>query len=276
MQCRALIAAQLALTAMTAIPAAADEIDFATQTSALEIRPLDTLPANPKKAGNDAMCPVLIDTPVTAAGQRVAASGWLVSSETEVNGLTLVSFVGSAEQGTSGTCLLSDGNVGIFREDRLRGLIYADPEVERGIGSLEAMDGDRVRIWDGDYLGQPLADIQIVGADLVILGQVATRDSFCKGQVSVPNLYGLPIHLARKALLAEGWSPAPSPDDLRPWIFSMRDSWPELQDCSGTGLGFCAWEYTKGPGQNLSVTTAGENPDGSSPIIVGFGVTCAG
>lgn len=266
-----------ATAVVAAHPVRAAEPEFASQVSHLEIRQMKTIPANPSPGGSDAFCPVLLDTPETAAGRQLAQSGWLVSGEIKINGLTLVSFVGVAEQGTSGSCLLSQGNVAVFDDTTLRGLIYAPAGAERDIGSIEAMEAGRIRIWDGDYLAQPLADIQIIGDDLVILSDVASRDSFCDGAASVPSLYRLPIHLARRVLLAEGWLPEEALDEAAMgWTAEMRNQWPELQDCSGTGFGFCAWSYIKGPGQRLSVTTAGEAPEGSSPAVIGYGVSCDG
>lgn len=266
-----------AAVALAAGPILAAEPDFATQISHLDVRKINTLPANPVPNGGDAFCPVLLDVPKTPAGQLVAQAGWLVSGEVEIEGLTLVSFVGKAEQGTSGSCLLTQGNVGVFDDAALRGLIYAPAGADQDIGSIEAMEAGRIRIWDGDYLGQPLADIQVIGEDLVILSDVASRDSFCEGAVSVPNLYRLPIHLARRVLLAEGWAPdTTGEDEVSSWTAEMRQEWPELEDCSGTGFGYCAWSYLMGPGQRLSVTTAGESLEGSSPAVVGYGASCDG
>ena len=49
---------------------------------------------------------------------------------------------------------------------------------------------------------------------------------------------------------------------------------PEVQECAGTGFGFCNWEYRKEPDQALSLTTAGEAADDSSPQIVTFMIGC--
>lgn len=265
----------LAATALSAAKASA--VDLVRQAGALELALLATLPANPAADPGEALCSVLGDAPITAAGQLVASAGWKVTGELEMGALILVSFVGRVEQGTSGSCLLGDGNVGIFQDGALQGLIYAPEGSELGIGSMQPLEGDRIRIWDGDYLSQPLADLQIVGGDLVILTQVASRDSFCEGAVTVPNIYGLPLHLARRMLLAEGWTPAAISDPpTMGWTAEMRRDWPELEDCSGTGFGYCSWSYAKIADEGLSVTTAGEAPEGSSPTVIDFGATCGG
>lgn len=272
---RRLLAMFVAATALSAAQASA--VDLARQASPLELTLLNTLPANSASDPGEAFCSVLSNAPTTAAGQLVAGAGWKVSGEFAMGDLTIVSFVGRAEQGTSGSCLLSDGNVGIFQNGALQGLIYAPEGSDLSIGSIQPLESGRIRIWDGEYLSQPLADLQVIGSDLVVLTHVASRDSFCEGAVTIPNIYGLPIHLARRMLLAEGWTPAASSEPpATDWTAEMRREWPELEDCSGTGFGYCSWSYASIAGESLAVTTAGEAPEGSSPAVIDFGASCSG
>lgn len=204
-------------------PVQATELDLAAQIGHLEITPLANLPKNTSTATTDAFCPILVDTPKSPEGQQVTQAGWLVSGEIEVGGLTFASFAGEAEQGISGSCLLRDSNIGIFQDNALRGLFNAPQDAVSSIGSIDGLEGNTLRIWDGDYLSQPLADLMVVGEDLVILRNVASRNSFCESAVNVPNLYGLPVHLARRMLLAEGWSPERSTEEPGlPWVVDMR------------------------------------------------------
>ncbi|GAB1362101.1 hypothetical protein MASR1M32_13370 [Rhodobacter sp.] len=48
----------------------------------------------------------------------------------------------------------------------------------------------------------------------------------------------------------------------------------EVEDCSGTGFGFCSYLYV-GPAGGLSVITAGEIWDGGLPTVTGYAMTCA-
>lgn len=256
-------------------PAAGAAPDFAAQTDVLRITTAESLPKNP--ASGPAGCGGLAEPPATAAAARVTAAGWTVSAEVTRAGLTFVSFLGSATPGTSGTCEIQDGNIGIFEGETLQALIYAPKGSARSIGSLAAQEGNLIRIYDGDLISQPLADLQIPAENLVLLQNVAPRDTLCKGAVSVPVLYGLPAHLARRILLAESWQPAPlSEVSTDGTARDLQADYPEVVDCSGTGLGYCSWEYQRAGGFGLSLTTAGEAAEGSSPMVVGQATRCPG
>jgi hypothetical protein len=266
-----------ALPALIAFAAQAEGLDLISKIHDIEAGLLSDLPANRADVSESEFCQVIIGDPRTLAGSRVMQLQWKVTDEPESGDLTFVSFVGKVEPGNSGSCRLSEGNIGIFCGDSLQELIYAGKEARQGIGSIQVLEGERLRIWDGDYLSTPLADLQIVDGNLVILGNVADRDTFCGGAASAPNIFCLPVHFAPRLLLAEGWQPAQSGDAASAtYIMKMMRVLPELQECSGTGFDFCAWEYTKGTGQVLCVVTAGEANDGSSPAVTGFQVACAG
>jgi hypothetical protein len=49
----------------------------------------------------------------------------------------------------------------------------------------------------------------------------------------------------------------------------------EVEDCSGTGFGFCLYQY-EGPAGSLVVTTAGQiEADGTMPTVVSYSVACS-
>lgn len=256
-------------------PVAQAAPDFATQTQVLRITTATTLPQNPKPLAAD--CGGMVDPATSPAAAKVTAAGWTVSDEVSLAGLTFVSFIGSASPGTSGTCEIRDGNIGIFAGETLQALIYAPKDSPRSIGGMVPQEGNLIRIRDGDLISQPLADLRIPAENLVLLRDVAPRDPACQGAVSVPNLHGLPAHLARRILLAESWQPAPAGDaPAGSMVTGLRESYPEVVDCAGTGLGYCAWDYQRAGGFGLSLTTAGEGAEGSSPMVVGQAVSCPG
>lgn len=270
--------AALASVALTLAASPAQALDIPSQISGFQISKLTSLPKNSAAQSEEHFCGA-IKKPRTPAGQQVAGADWVVTGEETHDSLTFVSFVGETSSGTSGSCLLTQGNIGIFQNDTLQAVIYADASQPSGLGTVEAVEGNRIRIFDGDYLPVPVADLRIIDNDLLILSNVAERDSFCDGKATAPNVYGLPIHLARRLLLAEGWQPAANPPDAEESVVSgyvehLRKTMPEVQECSGTGFGFCNWEYRKDSDQALSVTTAGEAADDSSPQIVSFTVGC--
>jgi len=259
--------------ALSAVGAAgADTESFASQVEGIEAAALIDLPAgraDPNDPANE-FCVMSPADFTTAAAQVVADKNWLVTAEVKWEGLTFISFVERSETGTSGSCLLSDGNVGVFLGRELLGVIYANEAANRSIGFIKKLEDDRLRIWDGNYLAMPLADLQIVDRDLVIVRSVADNDSFCNGQVSVPNIFGLKIQDARRVLFAEGWVVNPLPSDQsHDWYSDLAASLPELDVCSGTGFGFCAFGYIKNGSGSLGVTTAG-----GEYRVAGFSATC--
>ncbi|MEG4804993.1 hypothetical protein QUB63_30445 [Microcoleus sp. ARI1-B5] len=69
-----------------------------------------------------------------------------------------------------------------------------------------------------------------------------------------------PYAEVRQALINAGWQPVSdsylSPSDRDR---ADRSGYPELQACSGTGLGFCSFIFSAANGQKLRVITAGQN-----------------
>jgi hypothetical protein len=48
----------------------------------------------------------------------------------------------------------------------------------------------------------------------------------------------------------------------------------EADSCSGTGVGYCGFNY-RGPAGVLHVTTVGGDPDPGEDAVVGYGVECS-
>ena len=165
---------------------AAQALEFASQREGIFIRAMTTLPANPAPTGDD--CGSAI-TPETAGGKAAAAGNWIVTNEVTQTGLTYVSFVGKTTAGTSGSCLMEGGNLGIFRGPDLLGLAYGDQGALRQIGSAQPLEPEGVRIWDGDYGPAPLADLHLVAGQLILIRPPADRDSFCGGKYTQRSIF---------------------------------------------------------------------------------------
>lgn len=86
------------------------------------------------------------------------------------------------------------------------------------------------------------------------------------GNPAVPVLYGKSYHVARELLIAEGWIP-----DKNHWLHGndaavrsgngpqfWERGYSELEACSGTGYGYCRFEFTDPSGRLLVVITEGE------------------
>jgi hypothetical protein len=257
---------------------AAGTLRVQSVVAALRFVPLQRLPRAPASAAGEdrASCGHLLATPRSPAGRQVAEAGWGVTMEVGIGPYQAVSFVGAFERGTSGSCQLGEGNIGIFRGAELAAIAYAPANASRTIGRVVALEQEGLRIWDGDFLSQPVADLRL-GADgsLTIL-PLAAEEAVCNGAARVPNIYGKPINEARTLLERSGWAPVVSPgraerERLDGRVAALvRRGVPEVEDCSGTGFGFCGYTY-RGAAGTLSVTSVG---DDDSPAVSGYQARC--
>jgi hypothetical protein len=236
----------------------------------LRFVPLSDLPRAPERRATRDACN---NVPVPArseAARSVAERGWSITGETALGRYRAVSFAGSLGRGPSGTCLIGDGNVGVFDGQRLVALIYGRDGAQR-IGRIGARDDGTVRIWDGDVQRLPVGDLTVHADGSLLLASLPSEDTVCGGRGSVPAITTMPIDKARAALIAKGWTPirgAPSPDSREQDL--ARQGIIEVDSWSGTGLAYCAFAYT-GPAGRLSVTTIG---DAEMPEVSAYEVTC--
>lgn len=264
----------LLLLALAASPALA-ETPLSSQVPGLEIVPLSELPVNGNQ-GDTGLCDHLfVATITTPGGKDAAAKGWHVTAEAPLGDLTAVSFVGSTEPATSGTCELLEGNVGLYSGAQLVAVVYSSQPAKLQIGRIRAF-GDGLRILSGDILPGTVADLVQVGGALQV-NAPATEEPVCNGSAMVPGIEGLPVDKARKLLMQSGWEPIPG-DPAQQALGWAKDlaaaGVPEVEDCSGTGFAFCSFSYS-GPEGRLQVITAGEGgEDGSLPAVSGYDVTC--
>ena len=104
-------------------------------------------------------------------------------------------------------------------------------------------------------------------ADLFYDGNVArvqhitSIEPFCNGIAPVPNIYGKDIRSARKLLKNYGWKTENTEADQSDSIAKELSSEgiAEVDSCSGTGFGFCNFDYQREGGISLNVVTMGED-----------------
>ncbi|MGL4310774.1 MAG: hypothetical protein ACRCSU_09820 [Paracoccaceae bacterium] len=249
-----------------------------SRVDGISVSLLDMLPNAPATAGQRDRCDHLLVQPDSPAARSVAEKGWAVTADMPFGPYQAVSFVGRMEPATSGTCDLSEGNVGIFSGGDLVAIVYMAPDQIQKIGRVVPFGDGGLRIWNGDVLPAPLADIRLApraGISVIPLAQV---DELCGGAAAVPFIYGQPIDAARKMLMESGWAPVDQTASGNRISGVAKDlaemGIVEVDDCSGTGFGFCGYEY-RGLSSTLSVVTVGETAsDGSLPVVSGYGVRC--
>lgn len=271
-----LLAALLGLL-MVAPAAVAQPAGLVVRSDVPQLRfvALNRLPSAPRGASSPEFCRHLLVTPRSDAGREVARAGWSVTREGTIGPYTAVTFVSGIEPGTSGACRFAEGNLGIFRGRDLIAIAYAPTPGAAAIGGVRPLEPDMLRLWDGDFLSQPVADLRLEPTGALVIQPLAAEERVCGGKASVPNIYGRPIDQARAMLLRQGWTPAPPPAGDRDGADErvaalVRRGLPEVEDCAGTGFGFCGFNYRAAAG-TLSVTTVG---DGEMPTVSSYGVAC--
>ena len=98
-------------------------------------------------------------------------------------------------------------------------------------------------------------------------------------------IVNIPYSEARTVILQSGWKPIPnneSDDEIGSHAIDLRNKgYVEVDDCSGTGMGYCAFHFQNDKGTFLLVTTqeapfAGYNPelmDTDDAIVIYYGIS---
>lgn len=244
-----------------------------SDVAGIRIAAVDALPAprQVQRFESGDFCDNIRIEPATPAGRHAAKRGWYVTSEVEESGYTAVGIFSRGGNATSGTCLVSDGNVVLYRGERPVAIVYEPPHPrnEGGLigGVRPTLSAGRLRISDWTPPGFAHADIVLDANSIAVTG-IAALETAC-GSIGLPNIRGMDIPAARKALAPHGWKPADfrgqDGDNPHDFATTMRN-WGsiEFETCSGTGYGFCAVRYTHAGGAVLNVATTGDEPAVSS------------
>lgn len=187
-----------------------------------------------------------IETPTTTEGSVISDNGWAVTSEVKFAHYTFVSFNGRIDVGTSGTCWKAEGNIAVFLNSDLQGVIYTNDPANTSIGRLNLHEGGIIRLHTGEPTDLPVLDIQYASEQFA-MSEVGEFTTYCEGRYLVPNVYGEDISEARHELLQMGWKPIISQresDEIGLIAERMRqDGITEVVGCSGTGMGYCSYQY---------------------------------
>lgn len=208
----------------------------------------------------------------TAAGRAVAAAGWAVTNEAPLGRLTAVSFVAGARTMTSGACILNGGRIGIFDGPDLLALAEGSRPDGTAIGHLRR-SGDRLRIWNGGMLSQPVADLMLAeGAPVIV--PLPLAEDLCEGRLTMPLIHGRSLADASALLAEHGWEPdrLAAPSDPLAARLATR-GFAGAEHCSGTGFGFCTIAFAQ-DGAAASVLTFGDVERPAGPEVADYEVTC--
>jgi len=231
----------------------------------LRIDRASMVPEAPPRREIEEQCRDRPIAPTTSVGREIARRGWHVVSEARVGDHLAIAYVRGLLFGTSAMCFAVDGHVALADRGRLIAIVSAarpDPtdghgpngEVHPGlIGYVYKVPGSaNFRLADGTGAGPASAEIRISPGSIAV-GRLAPRDLFCRGRVSIPNIYSLSMVSAARILRREGWRP----------VNARRG----LQECQMVELGFCEFRYRRG--SQLLEITAGEEH-----YVVGYQPRC--
>jgi hypothetical protein len=188
--------------------------------------------------------------PTTSLGREIARRGWHVTSEARVQNFTVVAYVRNLLGGTSAMCFPVDGHVAIADRGRLIAIVSNAGNIRArvdmgfyGIGGFRNVFGSaNLRITDGTAASAPIGELHIRSGRIHV-GPLAAADRVCRGRASVPNVYDRPISIASRTLARAGWRPS--------------NGRLGRQDCSGTGVGYCIYNYRQGR-RSVDIITVGE------------------
>ncbi|MDG1066879.1 MAG: hypothetical protein P8P40_00675, partial [Sulfitobacter sp.] len=186
-----------------------------------------------------------LETPTTTEGSVISNNGWAVTSEVIIANYTFVSFNGRIDTGTSGTCWKAEGNIAVFRNSDLQGVIYTNDPTNTSIGRLSRHEGGIVRLHTGEPTDFPILDVRYDNEQFT-MSEVSEFTTYCQGRYLVPSVYGMDINEARHELIQIGWKPIFESEDIGFIAELMRkDGITEVSGCSGTGMGYCGYQYAQ-------------------------------
>jgi len=151
------------------------------------------------------------------------------------------------------------------------GIIYLDGSDASLIGSIRLMDAGFIRVFSGDTIQMPVADIHL-SLNAFELKTISDLTAHCNGTSIVPSVFGKDIIEARNVLINHGFEPIEAIEPSLPvWrMHLINDGIREVDACSGIGYSFCKFRY-KNENSSVNLITAG---DDAFPSVVRIGVNC--
>jgi hypothetical protein len=255
---------------MTAFSAAPSALQTKSDIEGISLIALAELPHSPENDSLNEYCQGYRAQKLTAVGNQVAKHGWIVTSEASLGRYEVVTFASGFTPGTSGICFARNSNIAIYDGGSLVALAYNMRSARSPLGTVEPLEDAALLVWT-DPPGSPVGELHDENNELRFT-TVAPERAFCGGRAIVPNVYGRRISLARKILITHGWQPKrPRERPNDEWIAAQLGTRGiiEAESCSGTGAGYCSFNY-RGAAGALHVTTAGDYNK-----VDRYGVDCA-
>jgi len=264
----------LLVSAGTASNADITQFEIGRDLNNFRLNAIKSIPNGPYPDISDGPCAyftVPIDDQKFSISRSIQNKGWGILSEVSLAKYHFIAFAGSFSGGTSSTCSISQSNIAIFEQDNLLGIIYLDASDASLIGSIRLMDAGFIRVFSGDAIQMPVADIHL-SLNGFELKTISALTAYCNGTSIVPSVFGKDIIEARNVLINYGFEPIEAIEPSLPvWRMHLIDAGiREVDACSGSGYSFCRFSYNN-ENSSVNLITAG---DDAFPSVVRIGVNC--
>ena len=268
------LALLLSVGAKTASNADISQFEISRDLNNFRFNEIKLIPNGPYLDVSERPCAyfaVPADDQKFSISRSIQNKGWGILSEVRLAKYHLIAFAGSFSAGTSNTCSISQGNIAIFEQNNLLGIIHLDAPEATLIGSLELMDAGFIRVFSGDFIQMPVADIHL-SLNGFKLKTISALTAYCNGTSIVPSVFGKAIVEARNVLIKYGFEPIEAIEPSLPaWRRHLIDAGiREVDACSGTGYSFCRFSY-KNENSSVNLITAG---DEAFPSVARIDVNC--
>ena len=268
------LALLLSVGAITASNADITQFEISGDLNNFRFNAIKSIPNGPYPDVSKVPCAwfsVPTDDQKFSISRSIQNKGWGILSEVRLAKYHFIAFAGSFDGGTSGICRISQSNIAIFEQDNLLGIIYLDGSDASLIGSIRLMDAGFIRVFSGDTIQMPVADIHL-SLNAFELKTISDLTAHCNGTSIVPSVFGKDIIEARNVLINHGFEPIEAIEPSLPvWrMHLINDGIREVDACSGIGYSFCKFRY-KNENSSVNLITAG---DDAFPSVVRIGVNC--
>ena len=268
------LALLLSVGAITASNADITQFEISGDLNNFRFNAIKSIPNGPYPDVSKVPCAcfsVPTDDQKFSISRSIQNKGWGILSEVRLAKYHFIAFAGSFDGGTSGICRISQSNIAIFEQDNLLGIIYLDASDASLIGSIRLMDAGFIRVFSGDTIQMPVADIHL-SLNAFELKTISDLTAHCNGTSIVPSVFGKDIIEARNVLINHGFEPIEAIEPSLPvWrMHLINDGIREVDACSGIGYSFCKFRY-KNENSSVNLITAG---DDAFPSVVRIGVNC--
>ncbi|MBN7135703.1 hypothetical protein A7A76_13280, partial [Lysobacter enzymogenes] len=256
----------------------------------LRLEPLSALPAPPQEDSAETASDCAVE-PKSAEARTAVAQGWKVFAEREWQGYRVVGVAAAPGVLAGMGCTAGGGRLLFFRDGRAVAQVVEPgaraEEADSGVQGFD--DGEDAKLRGGDaalgVFDWAVQRARVRAEDGALrLVPLPETDRYCGGRAAVPRVEGVALPQARERLLAHGWRAAPPPREEPGFVGDLvAAGFPEVEDCAGTGQGFCSFAYRNDAGDRLTLVSAGELSRPEKPGDEEYwpharhaGVACAG